>query len=126
MKQIKNYKRATVCALETAGLLESVPKIYSCGYKLEGKPISVMWGDNEEDRIRAMLKWHNDTETPIAGHNFQTYDIPVLEKLYKIDLSELMVIDTLGLSWYLNVNHQRHSLEVLAKEYDVPEKFEVD
>lgn len=126
MKQIKNYKRATVCDLETDGLLESVSKIYICGYKLEGKPISVLWGDNEEDRIRAMLKWHNDTETPIAGHNFQTYDIPVLEKLYKIDLSELMVIDTLGLSWYLNVNHQRHSLEVLAKEYDVPEKFDVD
>lgn len=126
MKQIKNYKRATVCDLETDGLLESVSKIYICGYKLEGKPISVLWGDNEEDRIRAMLKWHIDTETPIAGHNFQTFDIPVLEKLYKIDLSELMVIDTLGLSWYLNVNHQRHSLEVLAKEYDVPEKFEVD
>lgn len=126
LKQIKNYKNATVFDLETDALLEEVTKIHICGYKMKGKPISTFWGDSQYDRVKAMFKWHIDNQTPVVCHNAITFDIPVLEKVLGMDLTELMVIDTLTLSWYLNINHKRHSLEVLAQEYDVPEKFFVD
>lgn len=127
MKQIKNYKKATVFDLETDNLLSDVTKIYICGFKMYNQDkVNVFWGDAQEDRIKAMFQWHIDNEIPVACHNAKTYDIPVLEKLYSIDLSELMVIDTLALSWYLNINHKKHSLEELGKGYDVVDKFQVD
>lgn len=127
MKKIKNYHKATVLDLETDGFLDEVTKIYICGYRMHGQSeTKVLWGDTEEHRIRAMLQWHIDNEIPLAGHNFITYDVPVLEKLYNLDLSNLMVIDTLTLSHYLNIDKQRHSLEELASDYDVGSKFAVD
>lgn len=127
MKKLKNFSKATVCDIETDGLLADVTKVHIVGYRLHGKPkTQVLWGDTEEGRIRKFLQYHIDNEIPIVGHNFITYDVPVLEKLYSIDLSELMVIDTLPLSWYLNINHTRHSIEALSSEYNVGDKFAVD
>lgn len=126
MKQITNYQNATIFDLETDGLLDTVSKIYICGFKMAGGSINVLWGDTELDRIQNMFIWHRDNGVPVACHNAITFDVPVLEKLLGIDLKGLMVIDTLTLSWYLNINHARHSLEVLGREYDVPEKFHVD
>lgn len=127
MKQIKNFHKATVLDLETDGFLDEVTKVYICGYRMHGQSeTKVLWGDTEEHRIRAMLQWHIDNEIPLAGQNFITYDVPVLEKLYNLDLSKLMVIDTLTLSHYLNIDKQRHSLEALASDYDAGSKFAVD
>lgn len=127
MKNIYNYKKATVFDLETDGLMDTVSKIYICGYKMYNQDkVNVFWGDSQESRIRAMLQWHIDNKIPMVCHNGITYDIPVLEKVYNIDLSELMVIDTLALSWYLNIDKKKHSLEALSSDYDVSDKFQVD
>lgn len=127
MLEIKNYRKATVCDAETDGLLDTVSKIYIVGYQMHtDKKPKVLWGDNEEERIRNFLKYHIDNEIPIVGHNFIPYDKPMFEKVLGMDLSNLMVIDTLAVSWYVNVFHKRHSLEVLGKDFDVVEKFQID
>lgn len=127
MKQIFNYKKATVLDIESDGLLDEATKIYIVGFQMHNhKDVKVFWGDTQEDRIKALFQWHIDNQIPVVAHNGITYDIPLIEKLYGMDLSNLMVIDTLGLSWYLNIHHNKHSIEVLAEDYDVGSKFEVD
>lgn len=127
MKQIFNYKKATVLDIESDGLLDEASKIYIVGFQMHNhKDVKVFWGDTQEDRIKALFQWHIDNQIPVVAHNGICYDIPLIEKLYGMDLSNLMVIDTLGLSWYLNIHHNKHSIEVLVEDYDVGSKFEVD
>lgn len=116
MKRIVNWEKASVCDIETDGFLNEVTKIHIVGIQLSGKDDVIYLGD--ETRIKNMLSYHIDNKIPIVFHNGILFDIPVIEKLYNIDLSELMIIDTLALSWYLNVNHKRHSVEALSKDYD--------
>lgn len=127
MKQIKNWDKATVCDIETDGFLDVVSKIHIVGLQLHGKDnVNFIKGDNLE-KIKSMLKYHIDNEIPIVGHNFVMYDVPVFEKILKMDLSNLMVIDTLALSWYLNTDHKSHSIESLSKDYDTHvQKYFVD
>lgn len=126
MKKIINWKQATICDIETDGFLEEVTKFHVVGLKLHGTDrVTYLKGDDHK-RIKSMLDYHIKKNIPIVGHNFITYDVPVLEKLLGVDLSELIVIDTLQLSWYLNTNHKRHSIEALSKDYKTDlEKYQV-
>lgn len=127
MKQIFNYRKATVLDIEADGLLDEATKIYIVGFQMHNqRDVRVFWGDTQQDRIKALFQWHIDNQIPVVAHNGISYDIPLIEKLYGMDLSNLMVIDTIGLSWYLNIHHNKHSLEVLAEDYDVGSKFYVD
>src|SRR5690625_684183 len=125
-KYITNYDKATVADIETDGLLDSVTKVHIIGFQMSHQnEVSYFWGDTQGDRIKNMLQWHIDNSIPMVFHNGIGFDRPALEKVYGMDLSELMVIDTLWVSYYLNINHRRHSVEALASDYGVAEKFEV-
>lgn len=54
------------------------------------------------------------------GHNIINFDIPVLERIlnFKLDKNKIL-IDTLGLSWYLYPNRKRHGLEVWGETLGV-------
>lgn len=123
---IKNWRKATVADLETDNLLEDVTKIHILGYQLDGGSVRYLWGDTEESRIKAFLTHHIKNDIPIVMHNGISFDKRVWQKLYKMDLSKLQIIDTLWLSYYLNTDKQMHSIAALAKDYDVGAKFEVD
>ena len=126
MKKIINWKQASISDIETDGFLEEVTKFHVVGIKPHGTDrVTYIKGDDHK-RIKSMLDYHIKNNIPIVGHNFITYDVPVLEKLLGVDLSELVVIDTLQLSWYLNTNHKRHSIEALSKDYKTDlEKYQV-
>ncbi len=128
MKKIYNYKMATVADLESDGLLFEATKIHVWGFKMAGKGITTFRGATEENRIRAFFQYHIDNKIPLVGHNFISFDIPLFEKLYKIDLSELMVIDSLALSWYLNHDRKIHGLDSFFSDYGIkkPEIAEDD
>lgn len=128
MKQIFNYKNATVADMESDALLFEATKIHVWGFKMAGKDIATFRGATEEKRIRAFFKYHIDNNIPLVGHNFISFDIPLFEKLYKIDLSELMVIDSLALSWYLNHDRKIHGLDSFFEDYGIkkPEVAEDD
>lgn len=54
----------------------------------------------------------------LIGHNITRFDIPVLERLLGIDIKAKLV-DTLGLSWYLEPKRQRHGLKWWGEDLGV-------
>lgn len=127
-KHTKNWRNATVCDLESDALLEDVTKIHILGYQMQGesKP-SYLWGDAERGRIEKFFQYHQDKEIPVVFHNGIGFDKRVVEKVYGLDLSKVMFIDTLWLSYYLNIDKKKHSIKALSKDYpQSAEKFEVD
>lgn len=127
MKSITNWSRASVLDSETDGLLDSLTKIHIIGIQLQGRSDVTLIDGKDHERIRAMLKYHLDNNIPIVAHNGINFDVPAFGKVLGIDLSKLMVIDTMVLSWYLNVNKERHSIEELAKDYpEASDKYQID
>lgn len=118
MKAIYNWDKATIVDIETDALLDTITKIHIVGIKMHGREIIVIEGDNH-DRIKAMLTYHIENKIPIVGHNFIGYDVPALEKVLGMNLERLMVIDTLALSWYLNVHKTNHGLDHFFEEYGI-------
>ena len=102
MKRIYNWKLATVADLESDNLLDKATKLHVLGYQMDDKEVKTFRGSTESQRIVKFFQWHADNEIPIVMHNGVSFDVPLMEKLFGIDLSKLMLIDTLALSWYLN------------------------
>lgn len=118
MKQITNWRKATVADMEADALLDEATKIHVLSYNMLGKTGSLS-GEKESERIKKFFQHHIDTKTPIVMHNGITYDVPLAEKIYGVDLSELMLIDSLSLSWYLNTDRQVHGLDSFFADYGI-------
>lgn len=125
MKSIYNWKQATVADLESDGLLDKATKLHVLGFQMNMKEIKVFSGANESERIVKFFQWHVENEVPIVMHNGVSFDVALMEKLFNIDLSRLMLIDTLGLSWYLNFDRKVHGLGSFHEDYGI-EKPAVD
>jgi len=123
MKKITNWRNATVADIEGDGLLDEITMIHVLVLQMQGKSQTVIRGSDHE-RLKKCLQWHIDNGVPIVGHWFIMFDIPALEKILHMDLSELMVIDTMALSWYLNTRKSKHGLGNFETEYGFP-KVEV-
>ncbi len=75
---------------------------------------------NEYDGIIDFMKWVGDL--PMVAHNAK-FDISFIENAidkYKLDKLSNIVIDTLGLSRYLESSERFHNLATLVKRYDIP------
>lgn len=124
MKKIYNWDKATVADLEADGLLREATKIHVlCCEMANGKAVSINGKDSE--RIKGFFQYHLDNEIPVVIHNGITFDVVLVEKLLGIDLSKLMLIDSLALSWYLNFDRARHGLGTFHEDYGI-EKPPVD
>lgn len=118
MKQIYNWEKATVFDLEADALLDEATLIHVlCCEMQNGKTVDIKGSDIE--RIKAFFQWHLDNEVPVVAHNGICYDTALVEKLIGVDLSKLMVIDTLPLSWYLNFQRKRHGLDSFHEDYGI-------
>ena len=69
--------------------------------------------------MKKFIQYHIEKELPVVAHYGIFYDIPLLEKLLGLDLSKLMVIDTVALSWYLNINREVHGLDSFFDDYGI-------
>lgn len=125
MKKITNWRSATVADFEADGLLDEATKLHVLSYQLEGKGVNSFHGTEEADRIKAFFRYHLEKKIPIVMHSGISYDIPLAEKLLDIDLSEIMLIDSLALSWYLNPNRSKHGLDSFHEDYGI-EKPKID
>jgi hypothetical protein len=119
LKKIFNWKNATVGDLESDGLLDIATRLHVLSYQMQSKDVSSFNASTQESRIRAFFQWHIDNEVPVVFHNGIWFDIPLVEKLYGMDLSKLMVIDTLPLSWYLNIGRPKHGLDSFFEDYGI-------
>ena len=75
---------------------------------------------NEYDGIIDFMKWVGNL--PMVAHNAK-FDISFIENAidkYKLDKLNNVVIDTLGLSRYLESSERFHNLATLVKRYDIP------
>ncbi len=118
MKNIYNWQYATVFDTEADGLLEEATKLHVLSCELQdGKVVNIE--GSEKDRLLKFLNYHIDKEIPVVAHYGIFYDIPLLEKLLGIGLSKLMVIDTVALSWYLNINREVHGLDSFFEDYGI-------
>lgn len=125
MKKITNWRGATVADFEADGLLDEATKLHVLSYQLDGKGVNSLHGTEEADRIKAFFRYHLEKKIPIVMHSGISYDIPLAEKLLDIDLSEIMLIDSLALSWYLNTNRSKHGLDSFHEDYGI-EKPKID
>lgn len=79
---------------------------------LKGKP-------NEKDTVIKFMEWCGDY--PMVAHNAR-FDLSFMEMAYlKYDLGKFKntVIDTLGLSRYLESHERYHNLATLVKRYNI-------
>jgi len=125
LKRIYNWKLATVADLESDNLLDKATKLHVLGFQMDSKELKTFRGSTESQRIVKFFQWHVDNEIPIVMHNGISFDVPLMEKLFGIDLSKLMLIDTLALSWYLNPDRRQHGLGTFWEDYGI-EKPAVD
>jgi hypothetical protein len=116
---------ATVADFEADGLLDEATKLHVLSYQLDNKGVNSFHGTEEAERIKAFFRYHLEKKIPIVMHSGISYDIPLAEKLLGIDLSEIMLIDSLALSWYLNPNRPKHGLDSFHEDYGI-EKPKID
>lgn len=86
--------------IETDGLLMDVTKIWCIGLKVDSKPVKVFSDSrlpSSNGSIKDALSILQEADT-LIGHNTIGYDIPVIQKLYDIDLSTKKQVDTILLS----------------------------
>lgn len=119
MKQIKNWKQATVFDIEADGLLDSAEMFHVLSFHMADGRKGDIEGWNHE-RFKKFLEYHINNEIPVVAHNGILFDIALCEKLLGVDLEPLMVIDTLPLSWYLNVKREQHGLDTFLEDYGIP------
>ena len=126
MKKITNWRSATVADFEADGLLDEATKLHVMSYQLVNMASPASFhGIEQIDRIKAYFKYHIEKKIPIVMHSGISYDVPLAEKILGIDLSELMLIDSLALSWYLNPNRPKHGLDSFHADYGI-EKPKID
>lgn len=95
--------------IESDGLLDTVTKIHCLSYI-----------DCDTDIVKTIYKKQDlisffKEDAVFIGHNIIRYDIPLVEMMLDIDLSKIKKIDTLGLSWYLFCDRNKHGLESWSK-----------
>ncbi len=109
-------RKIWVVDVESNGLLDVATKIHC---------ISIMDCDTEEiisftnySLIRDW--WEEHKEDWVVMHNGILFDIRLLEKILKINLSHIKVIDTLSLSWTLSPDRNTHGLADYGMEFGIP------
>ncbi len=116
MKLITNWRNATVADIEADALLDDATKIHVLSYEMQAG------GEGsfpEYERLTKFFKYHIDNKIPIVMHNGIMYDVPLVEKLLGLDLSGVMLIDTLSVSWYLNTERMMHGLDSFFADYGI-------
>ncbi len=126
MKQITNWRQASIADFEADNLLHGVTKMHVMSYQIRemngelSKVFTIRRDDaNYEERVAKFFKYHIDKNIPVVMHNGIGYDVRMVEKVLKLDLSKLMVIDTLALSWYLSPDRNMHGLDSFFEDYGI-------
>ena len=102
----------TVFDIETDGLLDELTKIHVLSWSND---MGEVRHTHDYDEMRYVLL---NSET-LVGHNIIRFDIPAIERVLDIKVTARLV-DTLGISWYLNHERPKHGLEGYGEDYGVP------
>lgn len=99
MKAITNWRQASVADFEADNLLHGVTMMHVMSYKIVemngeySKEFTIRRDDpNYVERVAKFFKHHIDKGIPVVMHNGIGYDVRMVEKVLKLDLSKLMVM----------------------------------
>lgn len=95
--------------IETDNLYHKVTKLHCIALKRIGIDNDVLLFDTLNNNISEGLNILKSADR-LIGHNIIQYDIPVLKKLYNINLTD-NVLDTFNLSMICYPEYQKHGLE---------------
>lgn len=120
MGEIKIYH----ADLESTGLLHHLKeqgdkaKLHNfCAMSVDGKNMWTLHTDTKDQRDK--LQSFLNREIILVMHNGICYDKNAL-KHFNYDISKVHFVDTLALSWYLDLNRDKHGLESYGEEFGVP------
>lgn len=126
MKQITNWRQASVADFEADNLLHGVTMMHVMSYKIVemngefSREFTIRRDDpNYVERVAKFFKHHIDNGIPVVMHNGIGYDVRMVEKVLGLDLSKLMVIDSLATSWYLSPERRVHGLDSFFSDYGI-------
>lgn len=126
MRKITNWRQASVADFEADNLLHGVSKMHVMSYKIVemngeySREFTIRRDDKDYvQRVAKFFQHHIDKEIPIVMHNGIAYDVKMVEKVLGLDLSKLMVIDTLATSWYLSPERRVHGLDSFFGDYGI-------
>lgn len=106
--------------IETTGLLAQMklqenPKLHNfCSIDLDTDEVTLIEGSDRE----AVQNWLDEGHTHHM-HNGKTFDGEAL-KFLGYDISNMEIIDTLALSWYLEPTRMQHGLAWYGEEFGIP------
>ena len=103
--------------IETNGL--NPDRIHCLSYTRDGKNVNTIY---QYDQMIELLI----NQKGLIGHNIIRYDIPVLERILNLNLSDMQKFDTLPMSWVLNYNRSKHGLESFGEDYGIPKPIVTD
>ena len=120
MSEVKIY-----CSdLESTGLLHHLieqgdkAKMHNfCAKSVESGSMWTFHTDTDQDKEK--ISKFLDRDIVLIMHNGICYDRNAL-KFFGYDVSKVHFVDTLALSWYLDLNRPRHGLESYGDEFGVP------
>ena len=99
---------------ESDGLLDEATKIHVLSWTDDGLTIN---HTHDSDKMKGVL---TEAGVRLIGHNVIRYDMPLFNKILGLSLDYRRFIDTLGLSWYIHFDRQKHGLEGYGEDYGVP------
>lgn len=100
--------------IESDGLLDTVTKIHVVGW------LNIATGKSGTiTNYPAMVRFFNQKDLTVIGHNFYRYDKPLVEMILGIKLNA-KILDTLFVSWYLEPNRLKHGLEYYGEDFGIP------
>ena len=124
VKGYKGYDGIYNFDLESTGLLHHLveqgdeAKLHNiCAMELGSNKMYLLHTDTQKQRdsIQRFL----DRDIVLVCHNGINYDIHALEN-FDYDVSKVTVVDTLALSWYLDLYRPKHGLDSYGTESGVP------
>jgi DNA polymerase I-like protein with 3'-5' exonuclease and polymerase domains len=139
MKAITNWHLASVCDFEADGLLDTVTTMHVMSYKMQSPKLQGAFieatvrrdkkdraGRDYKEQVVAFFKYHIVNNIPVVMHNGIGYDAKLVKlllaeelKTAEVNLDDLMVIDTLALSWYLSPDRRMHGLDSFFEDYGI-------
>ena len=139
MKAITNWHLASVCDFEADGLLDTVTTMHVMSYKMQSPKLQGAFieatvrrdkkdraGRDYKEQVVAFFKYHIVNNIPVVMHNGIGYDAKLVKlllaeelKAAEVNLDDLMVIDTLALSWYLSPDRRMHGLDSFFEDYGI-------
>lgn len=99
--------------IESDGLLDNVTKVHCLSYYCIENGESHSLTKKEE-----IVRFIEQEDNVFIGHNIVRYDIPVLRKLFNINIKGDL-IDTLAISWVLDEDRISHGLESYGEEFGI-------